>query len=203
MPQQRDLKILCSLVETDALLSADHHGKTGVEYVALVADRFLHSSSPGSSTLGLGLRAESVTNTGPNNTFVELDRDVGNQGGPIGIYDGAIRRARAIGKIDKKVFDLRGPIASKRTFDAGADRPAPLGGVACGMRGVARRDISQGRAGGAIDEVAIESITHPAAQRSQPVVRGYATAHAYGRFGNSAAAKQVSPGAVALNAEND
>src|ERR1700730_3500684 len=82
-----------------------------------------------------GLRAKSVTNTSPNNAFVKLDCDVGNERRPIGICDGAIRRARAIGQIDKKVFNLRGPIASKRAFDAGADRPARLDGVAYGMRG--------------------------------------------------------------------
>src|ERR1700722_7230122 len=109
-------------------------------------------------------RAEFEVDAGAEDVFVEADN---RARGASTVADG---RARAIRQIDEQIFDFGRPILCKGVFKPGADRPACFDRtVESRWRIEAGLNIPEGGAPGAVEENAIESVTDPPANRSEPL----------------------------------
>ena len=78
-----------------------------------------------SADLKSGLQAKSIIDTSADDTFVKLDRDVGNNSRSGCIGDGAIGGARSISEVDEEIFRLDAPISTQSDLDPRTDLTCP------------------------------------------------------------------------------
>jgi hypothetical protein len=148
------------------------------------------------------LQSESVAHTRADDTFVKLDRDVGNNSWSGCIGDGAIGGARSISKIDEEIFRLDAPISTQCDLDSRTDRPARLVHAAHSAVGEACADITKRGAGGAVDQKLIERVADAAARGAEPCVCRQTPSSTETRGGEGAKAAGIRPIAVGLHAEH-
>ena len=85
-------------------------------------------------------------------------------------------------QVDKKVFDLGGPILGERPFQSAADCPAEFR-VGLHRQAVQRRlHIRAGATSGAVDEDAVPGVAEARTDRSQPIALGLAAQSGCGRI---------------------